>query len=153
MQRRETCTLYTHGCWFLISLWFNIMHLWWGGGEEQVHNVDYDPVKTVGGGVNRCIMLVMHLVNLVYRLDQSHLNPLHRASENVASQSGIEPGTSCTAGERRMHHTTVWALDSPHLHLNKTTYWPLILMALCIIDFIGANALLWPVAQVMHSPL
>jgi hypothetical protein len=19
------------------------MHLWWGGGEEQVHNVDYDP--------------------------------------------------------------------------------------------------------------
>jgi hypothetical protein len=27
------------------------MHLWWGGGgEEQVHNVDYDPVKTVGGG-------------------------------------------------------------------------------------------------------
>ncbi len=24
------------------------------GGEEQVHNVDYDPVKTVGGGeVNR----------------------------------------------------------------------------------------------------
>jgi hypothetical protein len=33
------------------------------GGEEQVHNVDYDPVKTVGGGVNRCIMLVMYLVN------------------------------------------------------------------------------------------
>jgi hypothetical protein len=29
------------------------MHLWWGeGGEEQVHNGDYDPVKTVGG-VNR----------------------------------------------------------------------------------------------------
>ncbi len=26
------------------------MHLWWGGGDEQVHNVDYDPVKTVGGG-------------------------------------------------------------------------------------------------------
>ncbi len=25
----------------------------WGGGEEQVHNVDYDPVKTVGAGVNR----------------------------------------------------------------------------------------------------
>jgi hypothetical protein len=27
------------------------MHLWWGGGgrKEQVHNVDYDPVKTVGG--------------------------------------------------------------------------------------------------------
>jgi hypothetical protein len=24
-----------------------------GGGEVQVHNVDYDPVKTVGGGVNR----------------------------------------------------------------------------------------------------
>jgi hypothetical protein len=23
----------------------------WGGG--QLHNVDYDPVKTVGGGVNR----------------------------------------------------------------------------------------------------
>ncbi len=22
-------------------------------------------------------------------------------------------------------HTTVWALDSPHLHLHKTTYWPL----------------------------
>jgi hypothetical protein len=41
------------------------MHLWWGGGgEEQVHDVDYDPVKTVEG-VNRCIMLVMHLVNLV----------------------------------------------------------------------------------------
>ncbi len=31
------------------------MHLWWGGGgEEQVHNVDYDPVKLWGGrGVNR----------------------------------------------------------------------------------------------------
>ncbi len=30
------------------------MHLWWGGGgDEQVHNVDYDPVKTVGGEVNR----------------------------------------------------------------------------------------------------
>ncbi len=28
----------------------------------------------------------------------------------------------------------------PRLH--KTTYWPLILMALCIIDFIGANGLL-----------
>jgi hypothetical protein len=27
------------------------MHLWWcGGGEEQVHNVDYDPVKTLGEG-------------------------------------------------------------------------------------------------------
>ncbi len=28
------------------------MHLCWGGGggEEQVHNVDYDPVKTVWGG-------------------------------------------------------------------------------------------------------
>jgi hypothetical protein len=27
------------------------MHLWWGGGgveEEQVHTVDYDPVKIVG---------------------------------------------------------------------------------------------------------
>ncbi len=49
------------------------------------------------------------------------------------------------------HNTTVWA---PHnsmgpgftsLHLHKTTYWPLILMALCITDFIGANALLGPV--------
>ncbi len=30
----------------------------WGGGEEQVYNVDYAPVKTVGGGgVNRCVML------------------------------------------------------------------------------------------------
>ncbi len=30
------------------------MPLWWGGGgEEQVHNVDYDPVKTVGGGEQR----------------------------------------------------------------------------------------------------
>ncbi len=28
------------------------MHKWWGG-EEQVHNVDYDPVKTVGGGMNK----------------------------------------------------------------------------------------------------
>ncbi len=34
---------------------------------------------------------------------------------------------------------TLW----PRLH--KTTYWPLILMALCIIDFIGANGLLRPV--------
>ncbi len=24
-----------------------------GGGEEQVHNVDYDPVKTVGGSEQR----------------------------------------------------------------------------------------------------
>jgi hypothetical protein len=45
------------------------MHLWWGGGEEQVHNVDYDPVKTVGkgGGVNRCIMLVMHLRWMLFK--------------------------------------------------------------------------------------
>ncbi len=39
-------------------------------------------------------------------------------------------------------HTTVGALDSPQLHLHKITYWPMILMALCIIDFIGANGLL-----------
>ncbi len=39
-------------------------------------------------------------------------------------------------------HTTVWALDSPLLHLHKTTYWPLILMCPCIIDFIGGNVLL-----------
>jgi hypothetical protein len=32
-------------------------------------------------------------------LDQGHLHPLHRASNTEASQSGIEPGTSCTAGE------------------------------------------------------
>jgi hypothetical protein len=35
-------------------------------------------------------------------LDQSHLHPLHRASENVASQPGIEPGISCTVGEYSM---------------------------------------------------
>jgi hypothetical protein len=31
-----------------------------------------------------------------------HLHPLHRASETDASQLGIEPGTSCTAGEHSM---------------------------------------------------
>jgi hypothetical protein len=34
--------------------------------------------------------------------DQDHLHPLHRASENVASQPGIESGNSCTAGEHSM---------------------------------------------------
>jgi hypothetical protein len=42
----------TDGCWFLISC--VILHyapvVGWG---EQVHNVDYNPVKTVWGGVNR----------------------------------------------------------------------------------------------------
>ncbi len=33
-------------------------------------------------------------------LDQGHLHPLHRASETEASQSGIEPGTSCTVTRR-----------------------------------------------------
>ncbi len=42
-------------------------------------------------------------------------------------------------------HTKVWALDSHHLPLHKITYWPMILMALCIIDFIEAYALLGPV--------
>ncbi len=40
------------GCWFLISC--VIQHyapvVGWGGGKDKVHNVDYDPVKTVGGG-------------------------------------------------------------------------------------------------------
>jgi hypothetical protein len=36
------------------------------------------------------------------RIAHLHLHPLHRASENVASQRGIEPGTSCTAGEHSM---------------------------------------------------
>ncbi len=35
-------------------------------------------------------------------VDQSHLHPLHRASERVVSQPGIEPGTSCTACEHSM---------------------------------------------------
>ena len=47
------------------------------------------------------------------------------------------------------HNTTVWTLDSPHLPLHKITYWPMILMALCIIDFIGANALLGPVGGML----
>jgi hypothetical protein len=41
-------------------------------------------------------------VTTMQRLDQGHLHPLHRASETKVSQLGIEPGTSCTAGEHTM---------------------------------------------------
>ncbi len=63
---------------------------------------------------------------------------------------GIEPGSPTSqAGTLLCHNTTqtVWALDSHHLTLHKTTYWPLILMALCIIDFIGGNGLLGRVGR------
>jgi hypothetical protein len=42
--------------------------------------------------------------------DQGHLHPLHRASETKAFQSGIEPGTSCTAGEHSMQRAIRTAL-------------------------------------------
>jgi hypothetical protein len=38
----------------------------------------------------------------LYGLDQGHLHPLQRASETDGSQSGIKPGTTCTAGEDSM---------------------------------------------------
>jgi hypothetical protein len=44
------------------------------------------------------------------RVDQGHLHPLHRASETEASQSRIEPGTSCTAGEHSMQRAIRMAL-------------------------------------------
>jgi hypothetical protein len=73
-----------------------------GGGEEQVHNVDYDPVKTVGGGGGEQVH------NVGYAPDQPgrvvtraiYLNPLQSVSETVAS--GIEPRSSCTAGDHSM---------------------------------------------------
>jgi hypothetical protein len=43
-----------------------------------------------------------------------HLHPLHRASENVASQPGIEPGISCTAGEYSMKRAILTALFRCH---------------------------------------
>ncbi len=55
---------------------------------------------TVGRGLTRAIYI---------------LHPLHRASENVASQRGIEPGTSCTAGKyfrKRAIQTAVFRCHS-----------------------------------------
>ncbi len=43
-----------------------------------------------------------------------HIHPLHRASENVVSQPGIEPGTSCTAGEYSMKRAIRTAVFSSH---------------------------------------
>jgi hypothetical protein len=42
--------------------------------------------------------------SLLYRglTKATSLHPLHRSSETDTSQSGIEPGTSCTAGEHSM---------------------------------------------------
>jgi hypothetical protein len=63
---------------------------------------------------NRCISILLSLLRYcllkekcnanerLYRLDQSLLHPFHRISENVASKRGIEPETSCTAGEYSM---------------------------------------------------
>jgi hypothetical protein len=42
------------------------------------------------------------------------VHPLHRASENVASQPGIEPGTSCTAGEYSMKRAIQTAIFNCH---------------------------------------
>jgi hypothetical protein len=52
---------FTDGCWFLISC--VIQHyapvVGWGWGEEQVHNVDYDPVPVM--------TLLCHCFNLLSR--------------------------------------------------------------------------------------
>ncbi len=46
----------------------------------------------------------------VQGLVQGHLHPLHRASKTEASQSGIEPRSSCTAGEHSMQRAIRTAL-------------------------------------------
>jgi hypothetical protein len=52
---------------------------------------------------SHCMRIAHHVrVTTMQGLDQGHLHPLHRASENVASQAEIEPGSSCTAGEHSM---------------------------------------------------
>jgi hypothetical protein len=55
-------------------------------------------------------------------LDQGHLHPLHRASETEASQSGIEPGTSCTADEHSMQRAIQTALLTVLRNLNLHYY-------------------------------
>jgi hypothetical protein len=43
------------------------------GGEEQVHNVDYDPVKTVGGGGEQVHNVLSKLAeNLLVRHNGRH---------------------------------------------------------------------------------
>ncbi len=45
---------------------------------------------------------------------KSQATSLYRVSENVASQPGIEPGTSCTAGEYSMKRAIRMAVFSCH---------------------------------------
>ncbi len=42
---------------------------------------------------------IYKFISLLQGFEQGHLHPLHRAYQTYASQSRIEPGTSCTAGE------------------------------------------------------
>jgi hypothetical protein len=50
---------------------------------------------------------------------------LHRASENVASQPGIEPGTSCTAGEYSMKRAIRTAVFRCHSGSHLCCYIPI----------------------------
>jgi hypothetical protein len=53
--------------------------------------------------------------------DQGHLHHLHRASETDVSQSWIEPGTSCTAGEHSIRMTLLTAIQNLGLYYYRFT--------------------------------
>jgi hypothetical protein len=55
-------------------------------------------------------------------LEQGHLHPLHRESETYASESGTEPGTSCTAGEHSVQRAIRTALLSTFRNLSLYHY-------------------------------
>ena len=136
----------TDGCWFLISC--VIQHyapvVGWGG-EEQVHNVDYDPVKTVGGGWTEreekeqererergdvyTTRVQMALTLAVWCELAVKSPPPQTCSNQLKSPS--------------QHNTTVWTLDSPHLPLHKITYWPMILMGPVLNRFHRGEWITW----------
>ncbi len=82
----------------------------------------------------RELRLMHHIgVTTMWGLDHGHLHPLHRAAipdsrtaAINASQSGIEPRTSCTAGKHSMQRAIRTALlctiSEPHLYYYKVKF-------------------------------
>ena len=93
---------------------------------------DRTRVACVIGGHStlRAIKTIVDATHL-YAREGSHPPPPH--PKPAPTSWNLHHNTTQQYGPQ----TTVWALDCPHLHLHKTTYWPLILMCPCIIDFIG----------------
>ena len=105
------------------------MHLWWGGGGEQVHNVDYDPVKTVcgGGGEQREQRKSKRERGDVYTTRVQMALTLAVGCELAVKSrppppNPPQPVEISITTQQYGPNTTVWALDSPHLPLHKITY-------------------------------